>query len=725
LIGDGVNNFVQSTGPSLKRICLIGAGSIAQAHAEAIRNIPGLALTVVIDSDGAKARRFAAQWRIEHVYSSISEALGRRNFDRAHVAVPPNVHYEVTLRLLEAFVPTFVEKPLASTTSEAKHLIETAKRCDVSLGVNQNAIFHPAFRKLKDHLAKGDIGQLEHVDSVYNMPLRQLATRQFSHWMFAESKNILLEQAVHPLSQILNLVGASQHVRAMAGKPTEVASGVQFYSSCSVILQGEHTSALVRFAIGASHPMWQIRAVGTDGLITADMIRNRVVLERRCRWLDPIDDLVSGLSAAGQIVRQSLANAMAYVGSISGLGRRTDPFFLSMSSSIAAFHGTCDADGPMPSDGSFGLSLVSHCEQIAETAFDPPAKTRPCPVTRRGNRHDIAVLGGTGFIGRAVVAHLLQQQPTVRIGVMSRNARNLPEVFHEDRVQLIAGDVTSKEDVSNAIDSARLVINLAHGGGGETWQEIKERMVGSARAVASTCASRKTELLIHIGSIAGLYLGNKSEVITGRTLPDPQPHKRAPYARAKAMADELLMEWQREHGLPVCILRPGIVVGDGASPFHSGLGFFNNEQHCMGWNQGRNPLPFVLVDDVADAIVRAAGKSALSGFCLNLVGDVPMTGREYIYQLALVLGRPLRFHGQSPTKLYLAELAKWTLKRFAGGKVAPPSYYDLCSRGCWARFDCSDAKAALNWTPVTDRALFVEKAIHVHVRPVSSVDRRG
>ena len=61
------------------------------------------------------------------------------------------------------------------------------------------------------------------------MPLRQLAARQFSHWMFAEPKNILLEQAVHPLSQVLTLVGPALHVEAMAGKPTEIAPGVSFY----------------------------------------------------------------------------------------------------------------------------------------------------------------------------------------------------------------------------------------------------------------------------------------------------------------------------------------------------------------------------------------------------------------------------------------------------------------------------------------------------------------
>ena len=88
----------------------------------------------------------------------------------------------------------------------------------------------------------------------------------------------------------------------------------------------------------------------------------------------------------------------------------------------------------------------------------------------------------------------------------------------------------------------------------------------------------------------------------------------------------------------------------------------------MGWNDGRNPLPFVLVEDVADAIARAALKPELSGRSLNLVGDVAMTAREYIEELSRILERPLKFHGQSPEKLYLVEWGKWGVKRLAGRK---------------------------------------------------------
>lgn len=693
------------------RICLVGTGFIAGTHAEVIRGQPGLSLAAVVDTETIKARQFAAQWGAKQTYSDIGEALEQRMFDRVHVLVPPPVHDAAALPFLAASLPTLVEKPLASSTLQSQHMVDAAARTGTRLGVNQNFLFHPAFAGLLKRLSDGEIGTLDYVDCLYSMPLRQLQARQFGHWMFAEPKNILLEQAVHPLSQIMALAGAAERFEVVAGPSREISPGVKFYPSCDVTLDCEQAPAHLRFAVGAEYPSWQIMALGSDGSIIADMIRNRVLVSGRSRWLEAIDDLLSGFRSAGQTVYQSTANSVTYGLSIAGLSQRSDPFFQSMKASIEAFHTACDTDRIYQADANFGLKLVSLCEQISERGFEPQQETRPKPRPRKRNANDIVLLGGTGFIGRAVLKRLLKQKPSPRIAVMARNLANLPEGFHHEQVELIAGDVTCEADVANAIDSAPVVVNLAHGGAGDTWSEIERRMVGSARTIASTCLDQGTRSLIHVGSIAALYLGDASEVIIGETHPDSRAHRRGDYARAKAVADRLLINLHHEKGLPVCILRPGVVVGEGTSPFHSGLGFFNNEQHCLGWNQGRNPLPFVLVDDVADAIVRAAGSSDLSGLAFNLVGDVKLTAREYIEELADALARPLRFHGQSPAKLYMVEAGKWSIKRLSGRQVAPPSFRDLRSRGLFAAFDCSDVKRALNWTPVSDREVFVDRAI--------------
>ena len=145
-----VNNFAQTVSPSRKRICLVGTGSIAHAHAEAIQNIPGLLLTTVVDTDGGKARQFAARWGVEHVYTRIDEALERRSFDRAHVAVPPDAHAAVTLQLLDALVPTFVEKPLASTAAEANRLVRDGTEVWYAARCQPECHFPPCFSRARE-----------------------------------------------------------------------------------------------------------------------------------------------------------------------------------------------------------------------------------------------------------------------------------------------------------------------------------------------------------------------------------------------------------------------------------------------------------------------------------------------------------------------------------------------------------------------------------------------
>ena len=285
-------------------------------------------------------------------------------------------------------------------------------------------------------------------------------------------------------------------------------------------------------------------------------------------------------------------------------------------------------------------------------------------------------------------------------------------------MRLVAGDIRDPDAVARAITGAPVVVNLAHGGGGGTFEQIRAAMVGGAETVARAClaATRdgRVPRLVHVGSIAALYLGAQPAPVTGATPPDPEAERRGDYARAKALSDRMLLDLHTREGLPVVILRPGVVVGEGGPPFHSGVGLFNNDQHCIGWNAGRNPLPFVLASDVAGAILAAAGAEGIEGRCYNLAGDVRPSAREYLAALARVLGRPLQFHPQTPERLWLVDVGKWAVKRAGGRRTPMPSLRDLRSRGMEATLDCSDAKRDLGWAPVADPAAFEAAAIAVH-----------
>jgi predicted dehydrogenase/nucleoside-diphosphate-sugar epimerase len=690
----------------MRRICLVGAGGIARIHAEVLGRMPDVSVVAVADPRVSAAEALARLLPGARPVGSFEEALTADGFDVAHVLTPPDTHAAIAMPLLEAGCDVLLEKPMAASREECERLAEAAAASGAALGINQNFLFHPAFLALRRAVANGRRGRLRFVDCVYSVPLRQLSAGQLGHWMFAAPANILLEQAVHPLSQIAALLGGIEAVEAVPDAPQTLYEGRCFHAGWTISLRGPRASATLRFAVGEKFPLWQLTTICDDGAIVADMLGKRVHMLGRTRFADPIDGMVAPALSAAEMVAGGIANAGRYGASLLGLSKRNDAFFRSMQGSIAAFHG---APARFEADAAFGARLVGLCEEIA--ARLPVEKNRPvppqAPATLSGHP-DAAVLGGTGFIGRATVARLLQEG--LSVAVMARGTEGLPPLFSGPRVRLLRGDIADAGAVAQAVAGAGAVINLAHGGGGADYAAIRAAMVGGAEVVARACLAAGTARLLHVGSIASLYLGPGAGPVTGATEPDPEATRRGDYARAKAECDLMLLGLHAQEGLPLVILRPGLVVGPGTSPFHSGIGFFNAEQHVIGWNRGHNPLPFVLADDVAAAILGALRAEQAVGRCYNLVGDVRPTAREYLAWLAEATNRPLRFHPKFPTTLLAEEGSKWVLKRVGGRRSPPPSRRDLLSRGLRAPFDCSDAKRDLGWAPVADPARFRKTA---------------
>src|SRR5262249_39537327 len=150
----------------------------------------------------------------------------------------------------------------------------------------------------------------------------------------------------------------------------------------------------------------------------------------------------------------------------------------------------------------------------------------------------------------------------------------------------------------------------------------------------------------YTGTIASYYAGARAGTITEQTPLDRNIGRRDYYARTKAAAEVILMEMHRTQRLPVVIFRPGIVIGRGGTPFHWGVGRFS-DSNCEVWGDENNKLPFVLVTDVASALVRGIQVSEIEGRSYNLI-DVPLlTARDYLTELQRLAGITLSVHYRS------------------------------------------------------------------------------
>ena len=703
-----------ATRPRLKA-AIVGAGYIAPYHLEVLRHLGRVDVVGACDPDRSRLDEFCKQWQIPIAATSLGDLLERCRPDVVHVLVPPPFHFDVGRSALEAGLHVLLEKPMAVSSDECAALIELARARQLRVGVNHNAVFHPAFQRLITDASARKLGRLQHVVSTNNLPLAQLDSGEHTHWMFREPANILLEQAIHPLSQICHLLGNVREAAVIRSGERTLGTGTTFYSAWQMALTCERGTAQLFLAFGGSFPTSVVQVVGQDATARLDLLNNTYVLDRATKYLKPVDQALRSVAEGGRVAMAGGVGILNYALSTLGVRKRTDPYYASMLKSIEAFYDSFDNDtARLDNSARVGQEAVVAAEKAVDAVKHMSAlgsQTRPVsrqrsPAARDG---ELLVLGGTGFIGRRLVAALAAAGHPVRI--LSRRGVP-PSVGRADyEPQMWYGDIRSADEIARAADGCRSVIHLVSGAPAD-WAGYERLFVEGTRNVAEACIAAGVEQLLFASSIAAYDLGRADLTITENTPIDDNP-KRAEYTRAKVACERLLTQMHVERGLPVTIFRPGVVVGSGGVVEHLGVGFWPTPTHCVSWGSHTNsPLPFVLVDDVVSALVAAVGRGGLAGQSFNLVGDVRLSAEEYLDALREASGRDIRLHRQAIAKWYGVEVAKWLVKAAARKpENVFPDYRDIASRSLRSPFDCSHAKQVLHWTPVSDRARFIELGI--------------
>jgi nucleoside-diphosphate-sugar epimerase/predicted dehydrogenase len=616
----------------------------------------------------------------------------------------------VAEQCLKAGVHVFLEKPMALSTAECDRLIELARDNGLRLGVNHNALHHPLYRRLVRDLAEWKLGKVQHVLSVNSVMLSQLTAGLHDHWMFRTPENILFEQGPHPMSQICDLLGRVREVTTVSSGEQLLRGGTVFRSVWQISTTCDGGTAQIFMAFGRAFPEAWLHVIGQDGAAHIDLLNSVYVLDRRTKYADPLDAFLRCLDHARQVASGGVRALGRYARSTLRLSERSDAFYVSMHGSIRAFYASLSAEDPDDGSARLGRLVVEGLEKAAGTR---PASSnrRPSPPAGTGSRRqgEVLVLGGTGFIGRRLVPALAAAGYPVRLLV--RRPSGIPETLKGYDLHVLPGDIRSMADVDAAVEGCRAVIHLVSGEP-SSWPEFEKLFVDGTRNVAEACLRWKVRQLLFASSIAVYYTGRRGVTISEETPLDRYPERRSPYARAKIACERLLTDLHRSRGLPVTIFRPGIVVGAGGLLEHSGAGFWPSSTHCITWGSANGGLPFVLVDDVALAMVSALGMAGLEGTSFNLVGDVRPSATEYIAELRAHSRRDIRIHPQSISKWMTSEILKWAAKAVAAKpENSFPQLRDLASRALASEFDCARAKHVLGWKPVSERERFIELGI--------------
>lgn len=707
------------------KVALLGAGFIADFHLEALRRVPGASVVGVCDLSRARADRLAARapGGQGRGYSNLAEMLAEARPDVVHVLTPPEAHDGPTRAVLEAGASVLVEKPLAVSSAVGADLAALADSRGVYLGTGHNFLFGAPYERLMRDIADGRLGRIDHVDVIWNKFLPQVKFGPFGSWLFRDPRHVLFEVAPHSFAHASHLVGALDHVQARARDAVRTPTGAVFYRQWEVYGASGATDVRLHFSFVDGYTEHRLHVRGTSASATVDFELNTYVLHEHSQDLLDLDHLVTAARAARSTLVQAGATFGSAVLAKAGLAFDSGPYQASITGACKRFYECVGQRAAM--DVRLAPELALKTVRLAETVArvvqleQAPAATAaaaPAPAAHARPATPaptVLVMGGTGFIGRALVKRLRAQGLGVR--ALVRDTSGFALGLKDLGAELVKGDFTDTKSVEGALAGVTDVYNLARGSG-KTWDDYDRLDVQPTQRVAELCLERGARLY-YTSSIAIYHAADPRETITEDTAPSPYALKMNVYSRAKVENEKRLLALHRDRGLDVTIFRPGIVIGDGGSPFHWGVGAWPYNSICRIWGDGNARMPFVLVEDCADAMVRAMSIKGIAGSSFNLVADPMMTGHEYLDELERHAGIKVMRLRTPPWRLFAEDVAKWGVKSLSRAKdLRQPSYQYYEGLSCRSTFSPARAKTVLGWTPVSDRATMVERGIALPVR---------
>ena len=193
---------------------IVGIGNMGTAHCKSLLEgkIANGELCAICEPKQAKADAILALEGAEDVvaFSDYGEMLRSGLCDAVVVAVPPYDHQSLVCQALDAGLHVICEKPAGVYTKQVKEMNATAERSDKLFGMMFNQRSNPIYRKMKEMVSDGDLGEIKRVNWIITNWYRSQNYFDLGGWRATwrgEGGGVLFNQCPHQIDLLQWIVG--------------------------------------------------------------------------------------------------------------------------------------------------------------------------------------------------------------------------------------------------------------------------------------------------------------------------------------------------------------------------------------------------------------------------------------------------------------------------------------------------------------------------------------
>ncbi len=142
------------------KIGIIGAGRIGKVHTETIvQSIPNAELVSIVDTNLSEAEKLAKKFKVNNYSADYKDIINNSEIDAVVICSPTNTHAKYIIDASQAGKHIFCEKPIDLDLDTIQNALNIVDENNVKMMIGFNRRFDPNFKKIKEMVLDGKIGE--------------------------------------------------------------------------------------------------------------------------------------------------------------------------------------------------------------------------------------------------------------------------------------------------------------------------------------------------------------------------------------------------------------------------------------------------------------------------------------------------------------------------------------------------------------------------------------